>query len=98
MKFLNFPALAVLAAALVVGCEAREKPADQKTVETSQSDDAPPTRKGEETNMDAKVKYATVNGLKMYYEIHGTGKPLVLLHGAFGGATVYPTLAKDRQV
>jgi pimeloyl-ACP methyl ester carboxylesterase len=43
-------------------------------------------------------KYATVNGLKMYYEVHGTGRPLVLLHGAFGWATVYPTLAKDRQV
>jgi pimeloyl-ACP methyl ester carboxylesterase len=43
-------------------------------------------------------KYANVNGLKMYYEVHGTGKPLVLLHGAFGWATVYPTLAKDRQV
>jgi len=43
-------------------------------------------------------KYVTVNGLKMYYEVHGTGKPLVLLHGAFGWATVYPTLAKDRQV
>src|SRR5437588_118159 len=42
--------------------------------------------------------YATVNGLKMYYELHGTGRPLVLLHGAFGWATVYPTLAKDRQV
>jgi pimeloyl-ACP methyl ester carboxylesterase len=27
-------------------------------------------------------KYATVNGLRMYYEIHGTGKPLVLIHGA----------------
>src|SRR5437762_2280305 len=40
----------------------------------------------------------TVNGLKMYYEIHGTGRPLVLLHGAFGLATVYPTLAKNRQV
>jgi pimeloyl-ACP methyl ester carboxylesterase len=26
-------------------------------------------------------KYATVNGLKMYYEIHGSGRPLVLLHG-----------------
>ena len=38
-------------------------------------------------------KYATVNGLKMYYEVHGTGRPLVLLHGAFGWATVYPTLA-----
>jgi len=43
-------------------------------------------------------KYANVNGLKMYYEVHGTGRPLVLLHGAFGWATVYPTLAKDRQV
>jgi pimeloyl-ACP methyl ester carboxylesterase len=45
-----------------------------------------------------KVGYANVNGLKMYYEIHGTGRPLVLLHGAFGVATVYPALAKDRQV
>jgi pimeloyl-ACP methyl ester carboxylesterase len=27
--------------------------------------------------------YAPVNGLKMYYEIHGNGEPLVLLHGAF---------------
>ncbi len=27
--------------------------------------------------------YATVNGLKMYYEIHGSGDPVVLLHGGF---------------
>src|SRR5258708_21654492 len=27
--------------------------------------------------------YAPVNGLKMYYEIHGKGEPVVLLHGAF---------------
>ena len=27
--------------------------------------------------------YAPVNGLRMYYEIHGTGQPVVLLHGAF---------------
>jgi pimeloyl-ACP methyl ester carboxylesterase len=27
--------------------------------------------------------YAQVNGLKMYYEIHGSGEPLVILHGAF---------------
>jgi pimeloyl-ACP methyl ester carboxylesterase len=27
--------------------------------------------------------YAPVNGLKMYYEIRGSGEPLVLLHGAF---------------
>jgi len=27
--------------------------------------------------------YAPVNGLKMYYEVHGRGKPVVLIHGAF---------------
>ena len=30
--------------------------------------------------------YAPVNGLKMYYEIHGEGAPLVLIHG--GGSTI----------
>ena len=46
--------------------------------------------------------YAPVNGLKMYYEIHGTGKPLVLIHGAFmtveaWGETL-TELAKTRKV
>jgi pimeloyl-ACP methyl ester carboxylesterase len=31
----------------------------------------------------AKGEYASVNGLKMYYEVHGSGDPVVLLHGAF---------------
>ena len=31
--------------------------------------------------------YAPVNGLKMYYEIHGSGDPVVLLHGAFMAVT-----------
>ena len=34
-------------------------------------------------------KYADVNGIKMYYEIHGEGKPLVLIHG--GGSTIETT-------
>jgi pimeloyl-ACP methyl ester carboxylesterase len=46
--------------------------------------------------------YADVNGLKMYYEIHGAGSPLVVLHGAFMtigamGAFV-PVLAETRRV
>jgi len=48
-------------------------------------------------------RYADVNGIKMYYEIHGTGNPLVLLHG--GGSTIYttfgrilPALAKTHRV
>lgn len=36
--------------------------------------------------------YANVNGLKMYYEIYGTGEPLVLLHG--GGSTIYTTFGR----
>lgn len=30
--------------------------------------------------------YAPVNGLNLYYEIHGEGKPLVMIHG--GGSTI----------
>src|SRR6188768_4068324 len=36
--------------------------------------------------------YALVNGLKMYYEIHGTGFPLVLIHG--GGSTLQTTFGR----
>ena len=46
--------------------------------------------------------YANVNGLKMYYEQHGAGEPLLLLHGGLGGmsmfASVLPPLAETRQV
>jgi pimeloyl-ACP methyl ester carboxylesterase len=47
--------------------------------------------------------YISVNGLEMYYEIHGSGQPLVLLHGAFSAigtsfGNVLPELAKRRQV
>ena len=47
--------------------------------------------------------YSEVNGIKMYYEIYGKGKPLVLIHG--GGSTIQttfgriiPLLSKDRQL
>lgn len=46
----------------------------------------------------AKGEYAEVNGLKMYYEIHGTGQPLVLLNGSFLPLTVYPALTEGRQI
>jgi pimeloyl-ACP methyl ester carboxylesterase len=97
MQISNLPAITVLTAAFVAGCEAREKPAGHQADQTRNSDNESSARKGDETKMDGKGQYATVNGLKMYYEIHGAGRPLVLLHGAFGFATVYPSLAKDRQ-
>src|SRR5256714_6224022 len=47
-------------------------------------------------------KYADVNGIKLYYEIHGKGHPLVLLHGGLGATSMFgpnlPALAKGRQV
>lgn len=53
-------------------------------------------------NTDARGSYAVVNGLAMYYEIHGTGFPLVLLHGAFTTidmfAALLPQLASTRQI
>src|SRR5437879_7140868 len=37
----------------------------------------------------ARTGYAPVNGLKLYYEIHGTGEPLILLHGGVVGITMF---------
>jgi pimeloyl-ACP methyl ester carboxylesterase len=52
---------------------------------------------------DAKRGYVSVNGLKIYYEIKGAGRPLLLLHGVlttinscFG--ELLPSFAKTRQV
>jgi len=47
--------------------------------------------------------YAPVNGIKVYYEVYGEGKPLVLLHGAFytiemNWAQLIPELSKTRKV
>jgi pimeloyl-ACP methyl ester carboxylesterase len=46
--------------------------------------------------------YAAVNDLKIYYEIHGTGEPLILLHGAYmsidGMGEIVTRLAETRQV
>jgi pimeloyl-ACP methyl ester carboxylesterase len=50
-----------------------------------------------------RTGYAPVNGLQMYYEIHGGGRPLLLLHGALSATetsfgAVLPALAEDREV
>jgi pimeloyl-ACP methyl ester carboxylesterase len=55
------------------------------------------------TNDESGDNYVFVNGLNMYYEIHGSGEPLVLLHGAFSAigtsfGKLLPSLAQTRQV
>ncbi|HEU4541953.1 MAG TPA: alpha/beta hydrolase [Jiangellaceae bacterium] len=57
-----------------------------------------------EWTTDAKGtgQYAEVNGLHMYYEVHGSGRPLILLHGGLGSGEMFgpvlPALAEHRQV
>src|SRR2546421_12715991 len=61
------------------------------------------TQQAHEMNTDGKGSYAEVHGLKMYYEIHGEGFPLVLLHGGLSTIVtsfgkVLAGLAEGRQV
>ncbi|WP_114939442.1 alpha/beta fold hydrolase [Mucilaginibacter endophyticus] len=51
----------------------------------------------------AESGYAPVNGIKVYYEVYGTGRPIVLLHGAFmtiadNWGQLIPELSKTRKV
>src|SRR3989442_3450419 len=73
---------------------------------------AAPTRATAQAKRDAQgawggktkgvVRYADVNGIKLYYEIAGTGRPLVLLHGGLGAIEMFgpnlAALAQGRQV
>src|ERR1044072_459830 len=48
-------------------------------------------------------RYAPVNGSKVYYEVYGKGKPIILLHGAFmtidmNWGQLIPELSKTRKV
>ncbi|MBK9733310.1 MAG: alpha/beta hydrolase [Chitinophagaceae bacterium] len=72
--------LIVLIALIISSC----KDAGNKTMN--------PILTSHETKSDSTIGYASVNGLKMYYEIHGTGTPLVLIHG--GGSTIYTTFGR----
>lgn len=51
---------------------------------------------------DGHSGYAPVDGLKMYYEIHGKGSPLILIHGGLGMSSMFadimPALSRTREV
>lgn len=73
-----------------MGCSAPDSPVQHDTKHTSM-------------NPEVITGYSNVNGLNMYYEIHGEGQPIVLIHG--GGSTIetsfgrlIPLLAQHRQV
>jgi len=81
---------------ILVSCQPSNKDAQNVATtpkETADSQQVKPAESG----------YADVNGLKMYYEVYGQGKPIILLHGSFmniplNWAHIIPRLAKDRKV
>ncbi|GEP98486.1 alpha/beta fold hydrolase [Chitinophaga cymbidii] len=90
----GFAAAMMITAA--ISCQPRQKEPQKvpaETGETTVGQSAKPAESG----------YADVNGLKMYYEVYGEGKPIVLLHGSFmniplNWSQIIPLLADDRKV
>ena len=55
-----------------------------------------------ENDVRGTGQYAEVNGINLYYETHGAGRPMILLHGGLGSGEMFgpilPTLAEHHQV
>lgn len=85
-----------LVTATIPSCQFQQKekqPTSTEAKETVANPNTRPTESG----------YADVNGLKMYYEVYGQGKPIVLLHGSYltipsNWSHVIPLMAKGRKV
>ena len=54
------------------------------------------------TDTKSSDKYADVNGINLYYETQGAGRPMILLHGGLGSnemfGPVLPQLSEHHQV
>jgi pimeloyl-ACP methyl ester carboxylesterase len=60
------------------------------------------TETGWASGVEGTGQYADANGINLYYETHGTGRPLVLLHGGLGSGEMFgpvlPALSERHQV
>src|SRR5690348_6540835 len=83
----------LLVASQAIGGNSR----DQAQTQTKSKGAAMNARNGDPKKING---YAPVNGLKMYYEIEGTGDPLVFIPPAFGfaGLESFPELAQNHSV
>ncbi len=52
-----------------------------------------------DTRPEGTGQYADVNGINLYYETHGSGRPLILLHGGLASGEMFgpvlPALARS---
>ena len=85
-----------IAVCIIMSCQSNQK--EMKNNSTDSKDSI-----ASQTLKSAESGYADVNGLKMYYEVYGSGKPIVLIHGSFmtiplNWSKIIPLLAKGRKV
>lgn len=88
--------VSVAVAVTIVSCQPRPKDRQNFSAKSKEM-------VGSQSMKPAKSGYADVNGLKMYYEVYGEGKPVVLLHGSYltiplNWSLIIPRLAKNRKV
>jgi len=85
-------ALAITAAAAAAAPSAIHAQGGSSTMRNAPAARPTPARSG----------HVEANGVRYYYEVHGQGEPLLLLHGGLGSIEMFgpllPMLAKERQV
>jgi pimeloyl-ACP methyl ester carboxylesterase len=109
MKTLTRQALLFATLVIALECQSREPPAGGKPDDRDKNGESLPAQKGDGVNNHGTGHYATVNGLKLYYETfpasdraRDSGVPLILLHGAIHSVELFspvlPELTRTRQV
>jgi len=97
MKKQLIPRLSIaIVVALMASCQQSSKDGQSASIEPKETTTT-------QSIKPAETGHADVKGLKMYYEVYGQGKPIVLIHGAFmtiplNWSHIIPLFAKDRKV